>query len=104
MVVIFFAFSISVALSLTGCKFFSHEIEQTEGHLERDRKDFSGLDLLLEALQLGREDLGIHRPLPSKDPFLLSKVPLFLDHPLQAVIPTLLKYLEIKDVGVQIGR
>ena len=85
MVVILSAFSIGVALFLTGCKFFSRGIEQTASHPERDRKELSALDLLLEALHLEREDLGIHRPLPSKDPFLLRKVPFFLDNPLQVV-------------------
>ncbi len=45
----------------------------------------SALDVLLGELHLRREDLGIHRSLPSGDPFLLHKVPLFLKSPLQVI-------------------
>lgn len=72
-------------IPFAGCKFLRPSSEQKEIRSVGEKKDLSSLDLLLEALSLGREDLGIHRPLPSQDPFLLSKVPLFLNNPLQII-------------------
>ncbi len=74
-----------LVIPFTGCKSLHLPSEQKAIRSIHEKKDLSTLDLLLEALHLEREDLGIHRPLPSKDPFLLSKVPLFLNNPLQVI-------------------
>jgi hypothetical protein len=84
-VVILSVFSISFIIFFAGCKFFQYGPEPAANHSRHERQELSALDLLLDALKLERQDLGIHRPLTSKDPFLLSKVPLFLSNPLQVV-------------------
>ncbi len=65
-----------VVTALTGCSFIYKKPVPEE-------KPASALDLVLAALQLKRGDLGISRPLPQNDPFLLNKVGLFLHSPLQ---------------------
>ena len=47
------------------------------------KKPAAAVDRVLAALQLQRHDLGMSRPLPQNDPFLLNKVGLFLRSPLQ---------------------
>ena len=65
-----------VVTALTGCSFIYKKPVPEE-------KPASALDLVLAALQLKHGDLGISRPLPQNDPFLLNKVGLFLHSPLQ---------------------
>jgi hypothetical protein len=70
----------------TGCRSSHPPSVQTPALSSSDgKKEGSGLDILLSELKLKRRDLGIHRSLPSDDPFLLNKVPLFLNAPLQAL-------------------
>ena len=76
---------IALVTSMTGCKSFPLLPEQKPIRSTHENDALSALDSLLEALHLEREDLGIHRSLPSNDLFLLKKVPLFLNTPLQVI-------------------
>ena len=65
-----------VVTAFTGCSFIYKKPVAEE-------KPATALDRVLAVLQLKRGDLGISRPLPQNDPFLLNKVRLFLRAPLQ---------------------
>lgn len=77
--------SISFVVISVGCQFYHTTNEQVMLRPIHDRKDLSALDLLLGELNLKRQDLGIYRTIPSQDSFLLNKVPLFLNSPLQTI-------------------
>ncbi len=80
---IFSLFLIGLLFLVSGCESFHQRSERTALLPFHEKKESSVLDLLLNALYLERQDIGIQRPLPFKDPFLLNKVPLFLNSPLQ---------------------
>ena len=84
-VVILSVFSIGFIIFFAGCKFFQYGPEPAAHPSRHERKGLSALDLVLDALKLERQDLGIHRPLTSEDPFLLNKVPILLNSPLQII-------------------
>ena len=67
---------IGAVAALTACSFIYKKPVPEE-------KPATALDRVLAALQLKRRDLGISRPLPQNDPFLLNRVGLFLHAPLQ---------------------
>ncbi len=66
--------------SISGCTFLPPAETKTPG---KEGEPNTALDMVLGALLLERQDLGISRPLSPHDPFLLNKVPLFLKSPLQ---------------------
>jgi hypothetical protein len=76
---------IGFLILLSGCESFHQRSEWRALPPFHEIKEPSVLDLLLSALSLERQDLGIQRPLPTMDPFLLNKVPDFLNHPLQTI-------------------
>ena len=80
-----FALCLLAFISFSGCEFFHPRVEQGINLSIQNRKAFSALDMLLNELGLQRQDLGIQRSLTSHDPFLLNKVPLFLNAPLQII-------------------
>ena len=65
-------------VSITGCSLFYKKLPPAP-----EEKTRTALDMVLSSLSLKRQDLGINRPIPQSDPFLLHKVPLFLDSPMQ---------------------
>jgi hypothetical protein len=71
---------ICVIAAFNGCSFF---YKQPPAPPTPKAKPDTVLDTVLSVLSLERQDLGIKRPLPQNDPFLLQKVSLFLRSPLQ---------------------
>jgi hypothetical protein len=73
---------IACSVLLNGCAPSVSTIERDREHFNTAAENYSTLDMVLDALFLSREDLGIGRSFPD-DPFLLKKVPLFLKAPSQ---------------------
>jgi len=67
--------------AITGCSYFYKQPSPTPPAQKVTPN--TALDKVLVALSLERQDLGITRPLPQNDPFLLNKVSLFLHSPMQ---------------------
>ncbi len=65
-------------ISITGCSLFYKKLPPAP-----EEKPGTALDLVLSSLFLKRQDLGINWPISQNDPFLLHKVPLFLNSPMQ---------------------
>jgi hypothetical protein len=63
---------------ITGCSLFYKKIPPAP-----EEKPGTALDMVLSSLSLKRQDLGIICPIQQNDPFLLQKVPLFLNSPMQ---------------------
>jgi len=63
---------------ITGCSLFYKKIPAAP-----EEKPGTALDMVLSSLSLKRQDLGITCPIQQNDPFLLQKVPLFLNSPMQ---------------------
>lgn len=65
---------------MTGCMHY----DPKKGYWKQTKFP-SAFDILLESLCLERQDLGIKKALPVNDPFLLKKVPLFLQSPMKII-------------------
>jgi hypothetical protein len=65
-------------ISITGCSLFYKKLPPGP-----EEKPGTALDMVLSSLSLKRQDLGITCPIQQNDPFLLHKVPLFLNSPMQ---------------------
>jgi hypothetical protein len=76
-----FLIAICVIAAFTGCSFV-YKKPPFAPPAPKAKPD-TALDTVLSALSLERQDLGINRPLPQNDPFLMHKASLFLRSPLQ---------------------
>ena len=65
-------------VSITGCSLLYKKLPPAP-----EEKPGTALDAVLSTLSLKRHDMGITYPIEQNDPFLLHKVPLFLNSPMQ---------------------
>ena len=70
-----FAVLVFFIVGLSGCSLLQRKQAPEE-------KPAAALELVLAALKMQRGDLGVNRPLPQDDPFLLHSTGLFLRSPL----------------------